>query len=481
MKHAIQKIYLSGIAGAGMCGLAEVFQDLGYQVSGSDLHASAVTKRLNDLGIKTFVGHAAENLQDAECLVVSTAIKADNPEVIAAKARGMPVVRRAELLNELMRLKKGIAVAGTHGKTSTTSMLASVLAKAGLDPTFVIGGKLLAAGANAKLGQGEFIVVEADESDASFLSLLPIMVIITNIDEDHMDTYDHDLKKLHQAFIDFVHRMPFYGTAVVCIDDAGVQAIVPQLERPILRYGTSDSAQIRAVNIRPVGTTMQFEVLRPNRAPIAVSLNAAGDHNVRNALSTIAVAYLMDVPDAAVLAGLAEFGGVGRRFQNYGDLVLPRVSEPQENATIRLIDDYGHHPVEMHATLAAVRGAFPGRRLVLVFQPHRYSRTRDCFEDFVAVLATVDVLILTEVYAAGETPIVAADGRALTRAVRVLGKVEPIFIADVTQVDQYVLDTCQGGDVVITMGAGSVGGATGIAARLSSNSTTTTTKQGISK
>jgi UDP-N-acetylmuramate--alanine ligase len=456
MKHAIRKIHFIGIGGSGMSGIAEVLLNLGYQVSGSDLTDSATLRRLASLGIETHVGHAASHVQQADAVVTSTAVKADNPEVLAARERHIPIVPRAVMLAELMRLKQGVAIAGTHGKTTTTSLVASVLAEAGLDPTFVIGGRLNSAGANAKLGTGDYIVVEADESDASFLNLLPVMAVVTNIDADHMETYGHDFGRLKAAFVDFLHRMPFYGTAIVCADDPGVKSIIDEIARPVTTYGFNDGVQIRAVNVRAENGQMHFTVLRRNGITLPdlpVVLNLAGEHNVRNALAAIAVAVELNVPDEALLKALASFKGVGRRFQRYGDV---RTADGQGRFTV--IDDYGHHPVEMAATLAAARGAFPGRRLVLAFQPHRYSRTRDCFEDFVKVIGQgCDTVLLSEVYAAGEAPIVAADGRSLARALRVAGKVEPVFVDDIADMPQAVLANARDGDVLICMGAGSIG------------------------
>ena len=458
MKHAIRKIHFIGIGGSGMSGIAEVLLNLGYQVSGSDLSDSATLRRLASLGIETHVGHVAGNVKDADAVVTSTAVKSDNPEVLAARERHIPIVPRAVMLAELMRLKQGVAIAGTHGKTTTTSLVASVLAEAGLDPTFVIGGRLNSAGANAKLGTGDYIVVEADESDASFLNLLPVMAVVTNIDADHMETYGHDFGRLKSAFVDFLHRMPFYGTAIVCTDDPGVKSIVDEIARPVTTYGFNEGAQVRAVNVRAEHGQMHFTVRRRDDITLPdleVVLNLAGEHNVRNALAAIAVAVELNVPDEAVLRALAAFKGVGRRFQRYGDVALP------SGGKITVIDDYGHHPVEMAATLAAARGAFPGRRLVLAFQPHRDTRTRDCFEDFVKVLSTVDALCLAEIYAAGEAPIVAADGRSLARALRVGGKVEPVFVEDIAAMPQTIMDVARDGDVVLTMGAGSIGAVPG--------------------
>ena len=453
MKHAIKHIHFIGLGGAGMSGIAEVLHNLGYVISGSDLTDSATLRRLAGMGIQTFVGHTADNLATVDAVVTSTAVKADNPEVLAAREKSIPVVPRALMLAELMRFKQGIAIAGTHGKTTTTSLVASVLYAGGLDPTFVIGGKLNSAGANAKLGSGDYIVVEADESDASFLNLLPVMAVVTNIDADHMETYGHDFANLKKAFVDFLHRMPFYGTAVLCTDDVAVRDIISQVTCPITSYGFNDDAQVRAVNVRAVGSQMHFTVQRRNGVVLPdldIVLNLAGLHNVLNALSAIAIAVELNVPDAAVQKALAEFKGVGRRFQSYGEL-------PVAGGLFTVIEDYGHHPVELAATLAAARGAFPDRRLVLAFQPHRYTRTRDCFEDFVKVMGQADAVWLSEVYAAGEAPIVAADGRSLARALRVAGKIEPLFVDDIDDLPQAVIDNAQPGDIVLCMGAGSIG------------------------
>ncbi|MFT4990900.1 MAG: UDP-N-acetylmuramate--alanine ligase [Polaromonas sp.] len=454
MKHAVNNIHFIGIGGSGMSGIAEVLHNLGYVISGSDLADSATLRRLAGLGVKTYVGHAASNLATVDAVVTSTAVKADNPEVVAAREKRIPVVPRALMLAELMRLKRGIAIAGTHGKTTTTSLVASILAEAGLDPTYVIGGRLNSAGTNAKLGSGDYIVVEADESDASFLNLLPVMAVVTNIDADHMETYGHDFEKLKAAFVEFLHRMPFYGTAILCTDDAAVRDIIPQVSCPVTSYGFNAEAQVRAVDVRHVNGQMHFTVQRRNGVTLPdlpVVLNLPGEHNVLNALSAIAVAVELDVPDAAVQKALAEFNGVGRRFQRYGE------APAAAGGLFTLIDDYGHHPVEMAATLAAARGAFPGRRLVLAFQPHRFSRTRDCFEDFVKVIGQADAVLLAEVYAAGEAPIVAADGRALSRALRIAGKLEPVFVDAIEAMPQAILDLAQDGDVVVCMGAGSIG------------------------
>ena len=451
MKHKVKRVHFVGIGGAGMSGIAEVLATQGYRVSGSDLAATAVTRRLAGLGVDVAVGHAAANVANADAVVTSTAVAADNPEVVAARERGIPVVPRALMLAELMRLKQGIAVAGTHGKTTTTSLIASVLAEGGLDPTFVIGGRLLSADANARLGNGDFLVAEADESDASFLYLTPVIAVVTNIDADHMETYDHDFAKLTKAFVDFVQRLPFYGVAVLCVDDANVRAILPDIVKPVVTYGLSEDAQLRAVDVTNAAGRMRF-VARSARGPdLAVDLAAAGVHNVQNALAAIAIGREVGVPDAAIAAALAEFKGVGRRFQRHGDVTLPG------GGAFLLIDDYGHHPAEMTATLAAARASFPERRLVLAFQPHRYTRTRDLFEDFVKVLSSVDALVLAEVYPAGEAPLVAADGRSLARAVRVAGRVEPVFVEDIGGMADAIRTLARDGDVVVTMGAGSIG------------------------
>ncbi|MGE5385924.1 MAG: UDP-N-acetylmuramate--L-alanine ligase [Betaproteobacteria bacterium] len=454
MKHKVKKIHFVGVGGSGMSGIAEVMANLGYTVSGSDLAASATTRRLEAQGVRVVIGHEAANIGSADAVVVSTAVKADNPEVVAAREKRIPVVPRAQMLAELMRLKRGIAIAGTHGKTTTTSLVTSILAAGGLDPTFVIGGRLNAAGANAQLGQGDFLVAEADESDASFLFLSPVISVVTNIDADHMETYGHDFERLKGAFVDFLNRLPFYGVAVLCGDDANVRAILPQVTKQVVTYGFDGEVNIRAENVRAIDGQMHFDIVRANGSVsrLSVVLNLPGMHNVLNALAAVGVATELQVPDAAIVRALAEFKGVGRRFQRYGEVSL------SDGGSFTLVDDYGHHPVEMAATLAAARGAFPERRLVLAFQPHRYSRTRDCFEDFVKVLSTVDVLILGEVYAAGEAPVVAADGRSLARALRVAGKVEPVFVEDIAAMPQAILDVAKAGDVVLTMGAGSIGG-----------------------
>jgi UDP-N-acetylmuramate--alanine ligase len=455
MKHKVKRIHFVGIGGSGMSGIAEVLANLGYEVSGSDLAASAATERLAGLGATVTLGHAAGNIATADVVVASTAVRPDNPEVMAARARRIPVVPRALMLAELMRLKQGVAVAGTHGKTTTTSLVASVLAEAGLDPTFVIGGRLTSTASNARLGAGEFIVVEADESDASFLHLQPVVAVVTNIDADHMETYQHDFAKLKQAFIGFLQNLPFYGSAILCADDANVREIMPFVSKPIVTYGMRADAMVRAVDVMD-GECMRFSCLREGIAPLAVTLNLPGRHNVQNALAAIAVAGELGLRDSAVQKALAEFHGVARRFQRWGE--IPLQGAVKGGVTFTLVDDYGHHPAEMQATVDAARGAFPGRRIVLAFQPHRYTRTRDLFEDFVRVLSGVDALILGEVYPAGEPAIVAADGRSLARAIRVAGKIEPVFIENIADMPAAIMQVARAGDVVVTMGAGSIGG-----------------------
>jgi UDP-N-acetylmuramate--alanine ligase len=451
MKHAVKHIHFVGIGGSGMSGIAEVLLTLGYTVSGSDAASTATTRRLAQLGARIAHGHDAQHIDGADAVVVSTAVGPDNPEIRAARAKRVPIVPRAVMLAELMRLKQGIAIAGTHGKTTTTSLVASVLAAARLDPTFVIGGRLNSAGANARLGRGDYIVVEADESDASFLNLLPVIAVVTNIDNDHMETYGHDFARLKGAFIEFLSHLPFYGAAVLCVDDPNVREILPFVSKPIRSYGFGAEAQFRATDVQADGVAMRFTVTRPDAAPLALQLNLPGEHNVRNALAAVAVASELEIADEAIVEALASFTGVGRRFARHGDV-------PLGEGSFTLIDDYGHHPVEMAATLVAARGAFPGRRIVLAFQPHRYTRTRDCFEDFVKVLGGADAVVLADVYPAGEAPIVAADGRALARAIRVAGKVEPVFVETVEELPQAILALAQPDDVVITMGAGSIGG-----------------------
>ena len=455
MKHKVKRIHFVGIGGSGMSGIAEVLANQGFEVSGSDLTASATTQRLAAQGIRVDIGHRAENAAAADAVVVSTAVAESNPEVQRARERHVPVVPRAQMLAELMRLKQGIAVAGTHGKTTTTSLVASILAEGGMDPTFVIGGRLNAAGANARLGSGDFLVAEADESDASFLFLSPVISIVTNIDADHMETYGHDFGRLKQAFVDFLQRLPFYGVAVLCADDANVREIMPQVSKQIVTYGFDAATNVRGENVLAVDGQMKFDCVRVNGSisRFPVTLNLPGMHNVLNALAAIAVATEVGVSDEAIIKALVEFKGVGRRFQRYGEVKLLK-----QAGSFTLIDDYGHHPVEMAATLAAARGAFPGRRLVLAFQPHRYSRTRDCFEDFVSVISQgADAVLLSEVYAAGEAPIVAADGRSLSRALRVAGKIEPVFIDKIEAMAQAIFENAKDGDIVICMGAGTIG------------------------
>lgn len=453
MKHKVKNIHFVGIGGIGMSGIAEVLLNLGFNISGSDLASNAITQRLAGFGATLYQQHAADNLVDADVVVVSTAVSEDNPEVVAARERHIPVVPRAMMLAELMRFKQGIGVAGTHGKTTTTSLIASILAEAGLDPTFVIGGKLESASTNARLGAGEHIVVEADESDASFLHLSPILAVVTNIDQDHMETYEHSFDKLKNAFVEFLQQLPFWGMAVVCIDDENVREILPRITKPVTTYGFSEGANIRATDVRADNGKMHFKVTRINgkTTQFDVTLNLPGDHYVQNALAAIAIASELNVSDAAIVKALAEFKGVGRRFERYGEVPA------RQGGTFTLIDDYGHHPVELRAVIAAARDAFPNRRLVLAFQPHRYTRTRDCFEDFVQVISGVDAALLTEVYSAGESPIVAADTRSLIRAIRVLGKVEPIFVETSDELPEAIANAVQADDVVIVMGAGSVG------------------------
>lgn len=455
MKHAVNRIHFIGIGGVGMSGIAEVLQNLSYKVSGSDMADSAILRRLAQFDIKTSIGHDAKNLQDVDVVVISSAVKQDNPEVLEAKRLNIPVVPRAIMLAELMRMKQGIAIAGTHGKTTTTSLVASVLAEAGLDPTFVIGGRLNSADANAKLGSGDYIVVEADESDASFLNLLPVMAVVTNIDEDHMETYGHDFEKLKNSFIEFLHRMPFYGAAIVCVDDAAVREILPSIARPVITYGLAAEARVRATDVQANNEKMSFLVECKSNdtwTSMPVVLNLPGLHNVRNALAAIAVAIELDIKPESIQNALSQFRGVDRRFQNYGKITA------KEGGLFTLIDDYGHHPVEMKATIEAARGAYPNQRLVLAFQPHRYSRTRDCFEDFIKVMASVDVILLSEVYSAGEAKIVGADTRALCRAIRLNCKIEPIFVEEIQNMALAILDIAKDGDVVLCMGAGSISG-----------------------
>ena len=458
MKHKVKNIHFVGIAGSGMSGIAEVLINLDFTVSGSDLAVNATTKRLADFGATVYQGHAAENLGAADVVVVSSAVNEANPEVKAARLKNIPVVPRALMLAELMRFRQGIAVAGTHGKTTTTSLIASILAEAGMDPTFVIGGKLEAANANAKLGTGEYIVAEADESDASFLHLTPVMAVVTNIDQDHMETYEHSFDKLKSAFVEFLQQLPFWGMAVVCIDDVNIRQILPRVTKPVMTYGFSEAAKVRAINLKADAGKMHFTVQRINgvTTEMDVTLNLPGKHYVLNALAAIAIASELNVPDEAIIKALKDFKGVGRRFESYGEVPLA-VSDNRKAGSFTLIDDYGHHPVEMQAVIAAARAAFPGRRVVLAFQPHRYTRTRDCFEDFVRVLSSADAILLTEVYAAGEAPIVAADTRTLMRSVRLAAKVEPVFVESTDALPSSILAIAQDHDVIIVMGAGSIG------------------------
>lgn len=454
MKHKVKNIHFVGIGGAGMSGIAEVLSNLSFNVTGSDLLSNATTKRLESFGVTVFKGHQQDHVRDADVVVVSSAVNEENLEVKAARAKNIPVVPRALMLAELMRFRQGIAVAGTHGKTTTTSLIASILAEAGMDPTFVIGGKLEAANANAKLGTGEYIVAEADESDASFLHLTPVMAVVTNIDQDHMDTYEHSFEKLKSAFVEFLQQLPFWGMAVLCIDDANVREILPRITKPVMTYGFSQDARVRAKNVVADDGKMHFTVERINGVTTTfdVTLNLPGNHYVLNALAAIAIASELNVPDAAMIKALKEFKGVGRRFERYGEVPCE-----QGKGAFTLIDDYGHHPVEMQAVIEAARAAFPNRRLVMAFQPHRYTRTRDCFEDFVRVLSGNDAVILTEVYSAGEAPIVAADTRSLIRAIRVGGKVEPQFVESTDGMPRAILNIAAPNDVVIVMGAGSIG------------------------
>ncbi|MBL3557162.1 MULTISPECIES: UDP-N-acetylmuramate--L-alanine ligase [Marinobacter] len=454
----IRNIHFVGIGGAGMSGIAEVLKNQGYEVSGSDIREGAVTDRLTSMGIEVFIGHREQNSAAADVVVVSSAVSSDNPEVSAARSRRVPIVPRAEMLAEIMRYRHGIAVAGTHGKTTTTSLIASILGEAGLDPTFVIGGKLNSAGTNAQLGGSRYLVAEADESDASFLHLTPVISVVTNIEADHMDTYGGDVGRLKQTFVDFLHNLPFYGVAVMCVDDDYVQEIIPRISRAIITYGIDNpEADYRAENIQSDGLRTRFVVRRPGgRSDLYVELKMPGRHNVLNALASIAVATDEGVEDAAICRGLAGFAGVGRRFQVYGDYKTRK-------GTITLIDDYGHHPTEVEAVIRAAHDAWPDRRLVMLYQPHRYTRTRDLYEDFVRVLSEVDGLLLMEVYSAGEPSINGADGRALCRSIRQRGSVEPVFVEDNNEIEALLANNLQDGDLLITQGAGDIGG---VAARL---------------
>jgi len=446
----IKHIHFVGIGGAGMGGIAEVLVNLGYEVQGSDLKPNAVTRRLESLGAKISYGHHAKNVANANVVVVSTAVAADNPEVQQAHAQRIPIVKRAEMLGELMRFRYSIAVAGTHGKTTTTSMVSSLLAEGGLDPTFVIGGRLKSAGTNARLGTGKYLVAEADESDASFMHLQSMISIVTNVDADHLATHAGDFEKLKQSFVDFLHNLPFYGLAVICADDAHAASLLTRINRPIVTYGIERQADVRAVNIVRLGMQTSFDVLRAGHAPLTVCVNMPGTHNVLNSLAAIAVATELNVPDTAIQNALASFQGIDRRLQQYGDVQTP-------NGRITIVDDYGHHPTEIAATLEAIRQGWAGRRVVLAFEPHRYTRTNDLLDDFARVLATVDALIVTEVYAAGEAPIAGADGKAICRAVRSQGRVEPVFVEKIANLSDALARIVQDGDVVVTMGAGSIG------------------------
>ena len=454
MKFLVKHLHFVGIGGSGMSGIAEVLLNLGYVVSGSDLARSPVTERLQKLGARIAYGHDKRNIKGADAVVISSAVKADNPEVAGAREFGIPVVPRAVMLAELMRLRRGIAIAGTHGKTTTTSLTTAMLAAGGLDPTYVIGGRLNSSGANAKLGTGEYIVAEADESDASFLNLSPVIAAVTNIDQDHMDTYGHDFVRLKKAFIDFIGRLPFYGVAVLCTDDKNVASIVPMISRRVVAYGLNPEAEVRAIDVRSEGTRMRYTILRQGHEPLPVVLNLPGMHNVVNSLAAVAIATLVGVSDEAIVRALAEFTGVGRRFAQYGE--VPIDPEHPEKGTFTLVDDYGHHPHEMAATIAAARGAWPDKRLVLAFQPHRYTRTRDCFEDFIKVLSQVDRLVLADVYPAGEDPIPGAGGRDLARVLRLNGCDGLVFCDSASEMPQAVRSIVEDGDVVLTMGAGNV-------------------------
>ncbi len=452
MKLSIRRIHLIGIGGAGMGGIAEVLHNQGFNVTGSDSGDNAMTQRLKKLGITVYHGHDARHVEGAEVVVRSSAVAEDNVEVVYAQAHKIPVVMRAQMLAELMRFHHGIAIAGTHGKTTTTSLAASVLAEAGLDPTFVIGGLLNSAGTNARLGKGQFFVVEADESDASFLLLTPVLAVVTNIDMDHMETYGGDFQRLQQAFLQFIHHLPFYGAAILCLDDPIIAQLLPQISRRMVTYGIDSAADVRAVDIVQHGVQTEFTVLRKGKAPLALQLNLAGRHNVLNALSIVALAEILNIDDASLTRAFAEFQGIGRRFQIYGEY------KPKSDVSVLVVDDYGHHPREVAATLAAARAAWPERRLVLAYQPHRYTRTRDLLDDFAEVLSSVDVLLLLEIYAAGEEPIAGINSRALARAIRERGKVEPIVVGEIAQLSELLGSVLKQNDVLLTQGAGSIGG-----------------------
>ena len=447
--HRVRRIHMLGIGGSGMSGIAEVLINLGYEVSGTDLKPSAATQRLEQLGAKLYFGHRAENAQGADAIVVSTAVKADNPELLHAQAHRIPVVRRAEMLAELMRFRFGLAIAGTHGKTPPTSLVASVLAEGGLDPTFVVGGKVKGAGANARLGAGQYLVAEADESDASFLHLSPMMAAVTNIDADHLETYGGDFQVLKRTFVEFLHRLPFYGLAVLCADDPVVREILPAVGRPLLTYGFAEDADVRAVDVVPERGGSRFTV-RIGALREELHLNLPGRHNVQNALVAVAIARELGVSFAAIRKAFAEFAGVGRRCESHGEVLV-------EGRRLKLIDDYGHHPRELAATFEAVRTAHPGRRVVVAFQPHRFSRTRDLFDEFCEVLSHCDALLLLEVYAAGETAIAGYDGKALARGIRARGRVEPVYVKAVAELPEALRGLVQDGDVLLTVGAGDIG------------------------
>jgi UDP-N-acetylmuramate--alanine ligase len=446
----VKQIYFIGIGGAGMGGIAEVLLNEGYRLSGSDIAENVVTTRLKRLGATVYIGHSAEQIQGADVVVVSTAIDADNPEVVAAKELRIPIVRRAEMLAELMRYRHGVAVAGTHGKTTTTSLIASVYAQADRDPTFVIGGLLNSAGTNARLGKSRYLIAEADESDASFLHLQPMVSVVTNIEADHMDTYEGDFEKLKSTFIDFLHNLPFYGVAVACIDDPVVRELLPRIARKVVTYGFSDDADVQALNFVQQGYSSSFTVRRHGMDDLELTVNLPGQHNVLNALAAIAVATEDEIEDVAIVKALAEFQGIGRRFQQLGHFAI-------DSGDVMLVDDYGHHPSEVAATIKAARSGWPEKRLVMIYQPHRYSRTRDLYDDFVEVLAQVDCLLLLDVYAAGEIPVPGADSRALCRSIRLRGQLDPIFVADPEQLPSILASVLQGGDLLLTQGAGNIG------------------------
>ncbi len=447
---AFRRVHFVGVGGVGMSGIAEVLCTLGYTVSGSDLAEGAATTRLREQGVRVDIGHRAENVREADVVVVSSAVRADNPELVEARAQRIPIVPRAEMLAELMRFRRGIAIAGTHGKTTTTSLTASVLSEGALDPTFVIGGKLLSAGANAGLGQGDWLVAEADESDGSFLRLTPLIAVVTNIDADHLENYGGDFARVRAAFSEFLHRLPFYGLGVLCIDDAEVRALAAEMPRHLVTYGFADEADVRATAVSQRGAQMHFTLHLPGEAPLPVLLNLPGRHNVQNALAAAAVGWQLGVDGAAIARALAGFQGVGRRFNRLGALSL-------RAGSAELVDDYGHHPRELAATIAAARGGWPDKRLVLAFQPHRYSRTRDLLDDFAAVLSEVDVLVLTEVYPAGEAPIPGADSRALARAIRARGRIDPVLVAHPRDLAATLPDLLLDGDLLILSGAGDIG------------------------